>query len=150
MKGRKAQEIWERLRRDLQRLEQEEVEPPLPPEERILCEDEACIGLVGEDGVCRLCGRVQSQKGGSEPLVEEPHPMQAEEASAAEEPLGEEKAEEEKETEEGLPERILCADGACIGVVDEEGYCKLCGLKWRPEGYQEGEPKIYRDEEEIQ
>jgi hypothetical protein len=35
------------------------------------------------------------------------------------------------EKEEGdtldLTTRILCSDDACIGVVNEEGFCKVCG-----------------------
>jgi hypothetical protein len=29
--------------------------------------------------------------------------------------------------------RILCSDGACIGVVDERGVCKVCGKPYVPE-----------------
>lgn len=29
--------------------------------------------------------------------------------------------------------RILCSDGACIGVVDEKGFCKVCGKPYSPE-----------------
>ena len=30
--------------------------------------------------------------------------------------------------------RILCSDGACIGVVNEQGICKVCGKPYAPEG----------------
>jgi hypothetical protein len=29
--------------------------------------------------------------------------------------------------------RILCSDGACIGVVNEQGICKVCGKPYAPE-----------------
>ena len=29
--------------------------------------------------------------------------------------------------------RILCSDGACIGVVSEQGICKVCGKPYVPE-----------------
>ncbi len=29
--------------------------------------------------------------------------------------------------------RLLCSDGACIGVVNEEGVCKVCGKPYTPE-----------------
>jgi hypothetical protein len=32
-----------------------------------------------------------------------------------------------------LSNRILCSDGACIGVVDEKGICKVCGKPYVPE-----------------
>ena len=31
-----------------------------------------------------------------------------------------------------LTERVLCSDGACIGVV-EKGVCKVCGKPYTPE-----------------
>ncbi len=30
--------------------------------------------------------------------------------------------------------RILCSDGTCIGVVDEKGFCKVCGKPYQGEG----------------
>jgi hypothetical protein len=30
-------------------------------------------------------------------------------------------------------ERVLCSDGACIGVIDEKGICKECGKPYTPE-----------------
>ena len=32
-----------------------------------------------------------------------------------------------------LSARILCSDEACIGVVNEEGFCKVCGKPYVPE-----------------
>jgi hypothetical protein len=29
--------------------------------------------------------------------------------------------------------RILCSDGTCIGVIDEKGFCKVCGKPYVPE-----------------
>jgi len=29
--------------------------------------------------------------------------------------------------------RVLCSDGACIGVVNEQGVCKVCGKPYVPE-----------------
>ncbi len=29
--------------------------------------------------------------------------------------------------------RILCSDGACIGVINEQGACKVCGKPYSPE-----------------
>lgn len=29
--------------------------------------------------------------------------------------------------------RILCSDGTCIGVIDENGICKVCGKPYTPE-----------------
>ena len=29
--------------------------------------------------------------------------------------------------------RVLCSDGTCIGVIDEQGICKVCGKPYSPE-----------------
>ncbi|HUJ69755.1 MAG TPA: hypothetical protein VLW86_09540 [Syntrophorhabdales bacterium] len=29
--------------------------------------------------------------------------------------------------------RILCSDGACIGVINDQGVCKICGKPYKPE-----------------
>jgi hypothetical protein len=33
----------------------------------------------------------------------------------------------EKEEDLDFSRRILCSDGNCIGVVNEQGFCKVCG-----------------------
>lgn len=33
----------------------------------------------------------------------------------------------EPEEEIDFSKRILCSDGTCIGVVNEQGICKVCG-----------------------
>lgn len=32
-----------------------------------------------------------------------------------------------KGDESDVPERVLCGDGSCIGVINESGVCNLCG-----------------------
>lgn len=29
--------------------------------------------------------------------------------------------------------RVLCSDGACIGVINEKGVCKICGKPYAPD-----------------
>jgi hypothetical protein len=29
--------------------------------------------------------------------------------------------------------RVLCSDGACIGVINEQGTCRVCGKPYAPE-----------------
>ncbi len=36
-------------------------------------------------------------------------------------------SEKEKEEEIDFSRRILCSDGNCIGVVNGQGFCKVCG-----------------------
>ena len=37
--------------------------------------------------------------------------------------------------EEGIDfsNRMLCSDGTCIGVIDEKGFCKVCGKPYTGE-----------------
>ena len=34
--------------------------------------------------------------------------------------------------DEDFSRRVLCSDGACIGVIDEKGICKVCGKPYVP------------------
>jgi len=34
---------------------------------------------------------------------------------------------EDKTEPSDFSDRILCSDGTCIGIVNEEGICKVCG-----------------------
>lgn len=39
----------------------------------------------------------------------------------------------EAEDADFFDNRILCSDGACIGVINEDGVCKVCGKPYTPE-----------------
>jgi hypothetical protein len=41
----------------------------------------------------------------------------------------------QKEEESDFSERKLCSDGNCIGVINEQGRCNICGKPYT------GEPK---------
>jgi hypothetical protein len=71
---------------------------------RELCPDGACTGVLGDDGVCRVCGA-----GGVAPV--EPAPAAVIEAA---EPSFDD-------------DRRLCPDGACVGLLGDDGRCKVCG-----------------------
>ena len=43
-----------------------------------------------------------------------------------------EKAAEDIE-ESDFSKRVLCSDGTCIGVINEEGICKVCGKAYTPD-----------------
>jgi hypothetical protein len=97
-------------------------------ENRILCSDGNCIGVVGPDGRCKECGKKYEGPLPQRPAVESP----AEE----EEPPPEEKANEdvagpddagELPADDDWANRKLCTDGGCIGVIGPDGRCKECG-----------------------
>jgi hypothetical protein len=103
-------------------------------DQRQLCPDGACIGLIGPDGTCKVCGRVAPDWGD-----ERRRGLVAEEGAP-----GEEASAQGDAVDEILPaapaalgeaatwqRRRLCSDGACIGVIGPDGICKVCG---KPDG----------------
>ena len=98
-------------------------------EQRTLCSDESCIGVIGPDGKCKECGKpyggpVDSMKIETEaPDFDETDP----EDEIDEEP--EEFDENDGEAPSNLEweQRKLCSDESCIGVIGPDGRCKECG-----------------------
>ena len=120
--------------------------------ERILCSDESCIGLVGKDGHCRVCGLAYE---GDMEITEEPEEdgtelavSSGESAEEYEEASGDESEDDHDEDYDDFDDRILCSDESCIGLVGEDGYCKYCGLLYKEEGYAEDEEWVYREDDE--
>jgi hypothetical protein len=79
------------------------MEDDLDLENRELCPDGSCTGVLGDDGRCRECGRSASGE--------------APQASPSAEP------------EDGGfdDDRQLCPDGNCTGLIGTNGLCKECG-----------------------
>ena len=97
---------------------------------RILCEDGNCIGVIGPDGKCKECGKKyegalpenfdsaeQPQSDGPGETDETDTPAQ----TAADEPAA------ENEDSDDWSNRQLCSDGNCIGIIGPDGRCKECG-----------------------
>jgi hypothetical protein len=96
-------------------------------EDRVLCSDDACIGVVGPDGVCRECGRRYE---GDVPLPGGGWGT----AGAVRDSSGAPIPGEGIEAASSLPrdsrdpdERIPCHDDACIGIIGQDGRCGTCG-----------------------
>jgi hypothetical protein len=93
-------------------------------ENRRLCSDGNCIGVVGPDGRCKECGQKAEDFSGEEADVEKDRLSEAE--------VPEEQVSFEAETDEFPPDtdwksRRLCSDDNCIGVIGPDGRCKECG-----------------------
>ncbi len=93
-------------------------------ESRVLCDDDTCIGLVGTDGKCKVCGR-QYQGGDKLPAFEKSE--NSNEPHNDERQNNEDYIENENTDENETDERIMCSDDMCIGVVNTEGICGTCG-----------------------
>jgi hypothetical protein len=114
---------------------------PADLDERRLCPDGACIGVIGPDNRCGECGT----DAGPAPAAEAEAESESESESEAEsesEPESESEAEAESEArsepdpgagesaleaEDDLDDRQLCPDGGCIGLIGPNGRCKECG-----------------------
>lgn len=108
-------------------------------DQRMLCSDGNCIGIIGADGRCTVCGLPYD---GERPLpVADPgtadqgaddspddQPITTESnAVNAESGVEGQPVAEVPENEAVWEDRTLCVDGGCIGVVGPDGRCKECG-----------------------
>ena len=94
-------------------------------ENRVLCSDGNCIGVIGPDGLCKECGKKYDGTIPSESV-----PEQEEDAQADQEDIS--TVEEAPDTDmtfdqDDWESRRLCSDGNCIGVIGPDGRCKECG-----------------------
>jgi hypothetical protein len=95
--------------------------------DRELCPDDACIGLLGLDGRCKVCG-TRGDRAGSSVQAASPAAAAEDRRSGTREPAAAQAspAGEALEVDEE-DDRELCPDGACIGLLGPDGRCKVCG-----------------------
>ena len=107
-------------------------------DQRTLCPDGACVGVIGDDGLCKVCGRAAPNWGD-----ERTRGLLADDASDKDEEEEDEElddAEDDEDDDEDAElqpdapaeigewkERALCPDGACIGVIGDDNKCRVCG-----------------------
>ena len=105
---------------------------------RTLCSDESCIGVIGPDGRCKVCGKPFEGEFKLAVAVEdideaeiedrpEEYPDEGPEEYSGEDP--EEYSGEDLDDKTGIDweNRTLCIDESCIGVIGPDGRCKECG-----------------------
>lgn len=105
-------------------------------DQRVLCSDGNCIGIIGADGRCKTCGApydgvlpdpaVDSGLTGN-PGDDSPADQQILEADDA---MVDEPTAEAETADPDWADRILCVDENCIGVVGPNGRCKECGKRY--------------------
>ena len=94
-------------------------------ENRELCSDGNCIGVIGTDGRCRVCGLKSAKKMPSAHMVQNP---EAGFCDDDEEPIpSSESHNEEDVMDDDWKNRVLCSDESCIGTIGPEGTCNECG-----------------------
>jgi hypothetical protein len=89
-------------------------------ENRRLCSDENCIGVIGPDGRCKECGKPHGSEAIPHAQVPEPNPAaeRVDLRPVTDDP-GEPDADEWRN-------RRLCSDENCIGVIGPDGRCREC------------------------
>jgi hypothetical protein len=94
--------------------------------QRQLCPDGACVGLVAENGRCRLCGRSATEAPG------DAHGATGDAHGATGDAHGATGDTVDEAVDPDLAARRLCPDGACVGLVGGDGRCKVCGAEDAP------------------
>jgi hypothetical protein len=111
-------------------------------DQRRLCPDGGCVGVLGDDGVCNGCGKPGGPaiSAASEEEDEREYEDDGEDADGDDDEDGEDADGDEEEDGDDEPDdaepgtarvgwsdRSLCPDGGCIGVIGDNGKCKVCG-----------------------
>jgi len=84
-------------------------------ENRELCPDGNCIGVIGPDGRCKECGMPSGNP--SEGAQKTADIVNVPGCSGIQAP----------ESDPEWENRILCPDGNCIGIIGPDGRCGVCG-----------------------
>ena len=104
---------------------------------RILCSDGSCIGVIGPDGHCKECGKkyegtlpetIASDKESQPPGEDEPRARA--DIDSQPQPSADITSEEKAQSGDWA-NRQLCSDGNCIGVIGPDGRCKECGKPFK-------------------
>ncbi len=97
---------------------------------RQLCPDGACVGVIGSDGTCKVCGRAAPNWGDERKrgMVEEPDADEYEDDDEDELDDGASASTSGSDADAApdWEERKLCPDDACIGVIGADGTCNVC------------------------
>ncbi len=102
-------------------------------DQRVLCSDGNCIGVIGADGRCKVCGTPYDGDA-TLPAAETDTDDDGVNGSPADQqvtvegaPADDYPAVDSDGSDESWENRTLCADESCIGVIGPDGHCKECG-----------------------
>ncbi|MDP2646675.1 MAG: hypothetical protein Q8P24_17180 [Desulfobacterales bacterium] len=96
-------------------------------ENRTLCSDESCIGIIGPDGPCQECGQPSADKASGNDVQAEAVSVPSEDQVQLQEKPVEEEAADDPAEDINWENRTLCSDESCIGVIGPDGRCQECG-----------------------
>jgi len=103
---------------------------------RRLCPDGSCIGVVGDDGRCKVCGR--DAGGGKSAAANGAAAVAVAVDTAFDSSVDDDDNDDGDDNvlaaDAGEPgasafdaARRLCSDGSCVGVIGNDGKCNVCG-----------------------
>ncbi len=101
-------------------------------DQRQLCPDGSCVGVIGSDGTCKVCGRAapnwgdERKRGLNADAIDEDEDEDEDEGEDLDAEGGDAEAADDGPASPDWEERKLCPDDACIGVIGEDGTCKVC------------------------
>jgi hypothetical protein len=101
-------------------------------ENRVLCSDESCIGVIGPNGRCKECGRPFEGELPADFNPDDSGQWPEDKHVTDKDPTHEHASDAKQETETEITDdewsqRTLCSDESCIGVIGPDGRCKECG-----------------------
>lgn len=96
---------------------------------RELCPDGACIGVIGTDGRCKVCGTAGAGTATPFRTAADPHAEKADHDDHEDDDEVEAVAAAGGTVDDDWDRRRLCRDGRCIGVIGPDGNCKVCGTR---------------------
>ena len=102
-------------------------------DQRVLCPNGACNGVIGPEGTCKVCGHVmpnwgdERMRGLSDEAAASDEDDEDDDGDLDDGEDGDGDAGEERAPE--WEERKLCDDGACVGVIGDNGLCTVCGKR---------------------
>jgi hypothetical protein len=105
------------------------------PTRRKLCPDGTCIGVIGDDGRCGECGRTEAQaEAGEARLKDGAEVVESDGGSELGDVVPINDVDEAGMGTAGSTgfdptTRRLCDDGSCVGVVGDDGVCRVCGRR---------------------
>jgi hypothetical protein len=105
-------------------------------DKRRLCPDGACVGVIGDDGACSVCGLESGEDVAARhhDSVDDEDDDDDLEDDEGDEDEGEDEGEEDVAaagSELDDDDRVLCPDGTCVGLIGADGTCKVCGARAR-------------------
>lgn len=104
-------------------------------ENRTLCSDGNCIGVIGKNGRCNECGKpydgvlpwLNETSEGGENVNQQDVSGEHAEPGDSESPASGNTDHSKSDADLEWEKRTLCSDGNCIGVIGPDGLCKECG-----------------------